>query len=164
MVPPFVGTNPRPENAPGRGVAAIGGGAWFRCGSRPRFVRAGFVGLALTRWDRDVALRGPRLFRGGRRHLNPAFTAVVTDSVHGDVIDHGLVVDIGDVRGGYIVHCAVVVQTAALPVAAFVAPANVTVAVIDPAVEPNVRPPVAEMPHKAAPSLPPTPGRQHTPH
>src|SRR6266851_4256392 len=109
-------------------------GPWRRSNRRAALVLAGvqhrvasrgLLVLALHRCDGDVSLTDRCLFRRGRLGVNAAIAAVVADSIHGDVIDHGLVVDIGDVYVADIVYGAVVVQTAALPIAAFVAAADV---------------------------------------
>src|SRR6266851_8415589 len=142
-------------------------GPWRRSNRRAALVLAGvqhrvasrgLLVLALHRCDGDVSLTDRCLFRRGRLGVNAAIAAVVADSIHGDVIDHGLVVDIGDVYVADIVYGAVVVQTAALPIAAFVAAADVAIAVIDPAVETDVRTPVAYMPDERSASPAPIAG------
>jgi hypothetical protein len=72
-------------------------------GAQRRVVACDLLVLALHRGDGDVAFTGRCLLRRGRLDSTAA-SAVVTDSVHRDVIDDGLVVDIGDVRVTDIVH------------------------------------------------------------
>src|SRR5882672_1554973 len=82
----------------------------------------------------------------GRPRRDTAFAAVVAHAVHGDVIDHGLVIYVGDVRVADVVDRAVVIHVPALPVTAFVALAAVTMTIVYTAVKSHVRTPVPGMP------------------
>jgi hypothetical protein len=73
-------------------------------GAQHRVPLRGLLVQALHRGNGDVSVTDSRLLRRGRLGSNPAIAAVVTDSVHGDVIDHGPVIDIGDARVADIVH------------------------------------------------------------
>ncbi|HMD58191.1 MAG TPA: hypothetical protein VKG66_00300, partial [Steroidobacteraceae bacterium] len=75
--------------------------------------------LLLRRGDRDVMLMRCRRFLCSGLGSNPAAAAGVTDAGDLDIVDHGFVVNIGDVHGADIDDRAVVVQVIALPVAAF---------------------------------------------
>jgi hypothetical protein len=64
----------------------------------------GLLVQALHRDNGDVTVMGSRLLRRCGLGSNPPIAAVVTHSIHSDVIDHGLVVDIGDPRIVDVVH------------------------------------------------------------
>lgn len=86
-------------------------------------------------------------------------TSVVADMRDSDVLNHRFVVDISYVGGCNVVHNAVVIEPSAIPVASLVAVASVAIPVIDTAVIPNCRSPVAFVPniHTVVPR--PIPGR-----
>jgi hypothetical protein len=79
-------------------MALVLAGAQLRIASRDILV------LALHRHNADVPLMGRLRLLRGRLGSNAAVAAAEADSVHGDVIDHSAVVDIGDARGIDIVH------------------------------------------------------------
>src|SRR6266478_4671041 len=97
--------------------------------------------LSLIRYRREMSLtsEGFLLARGTR--ADSTIAAVEADAIIGPV-DHGGVVNV--VNGGdvHIVHGAVVVKPVALPASAVVAVAEVSVAVVDAAVETDLRAPV----------------------
>src|SRR5215469_15388160 len=104
------------------------------------------------------------LFAGGRHllrcrtRLKSAVAAVVADLaviVHND----GFVIDIVDIGDVDIIHRAVVSEDAAMPVAAFIAIARVAEAIVNAAVEADVRAPVSCMPHIEAAAPAPIAGR-----
>jgi hypothetical protein len=79
-----------------------------------------------------------------RANVDAAATAVVGDAVDGGVVDDDrAVIDVGDARGVDVVDWAVVVEVAALPVAAVIAAAGVAESVVHAAVEADVRAPEA---------------------
>ena len=79
--------------------------------------------------------------------IDAALPAVVADSVHGDVVDDGLVdVDISDDGGVNAADSSVVVEAVSAPVAAFITSAVVAEAIVHAAVEADVRAPVSGMP------------------
>src|ERR1700747_1416049 len=95
-----------------------------------------------------------------------AASTVVADArvVVGVVVDRDVVhVHVPDDGGVYVRDGAVVVEVIAVPVAAFVASAEVTVAVVNPPVVADVRSPIAVAPHvMAAEPSPVTGGPQGT--
>src|SRR5271166_201956 len=94
------------------------------------------------------------LFRCRRASVNPAVPAVVADVVVRGVVDDGLVVNIVNIRDVYVIHRAVVVETAVIPISALIADATVAEAIVDAAVKADIRAPVAFIPGKgvAAPT------------
>ncbi len=74
-----------------------------------------------------------------------ARAAIVADAVDRDVVDHRLVVHIGNMDVGDVVDRPVVIELVSLPAAALVAVTGIAIAVVDAAVEPDVRSPVAAM-------------------
>ena len=84
------------------------------------------------------------LIFGGRARVHSAFSTVVTHAiVCRVVIDDGGVVDVANVRDVYVVNRAVVVKTVVIPAAALVALAKIAVAIIDAAVEADLRRPIS---------------------
>jgi hypothetical protein len=79
-----------------------------------------------------------------RPHRSTAGTAIVAN-VGRVVDDDGLVVDVGDRRVGDVVDGAVVEESAAAPIAAFVADASIAVSIGNAAVEADFRTPIAFM-------------------
>jgi hypothetical protein len=76
--------------------------------------------------------------------VDAAAAAVVGDAVDGGVVDDDCaVIDVGDTRDVDVVDRAVVVEVATLPIAAMIAAAGVAEAVVDTAVEADVRAPEA---------------------
>ncbi|AOB39933.1 hypothetical protein BBB43_14720 [Bordetella parapertussis] len=111
-------------------------------------VTAGLAGVvALHVGGRRVALaRGGHLARVGAP-LDAARSAVVADAAPVDVLDdHPAFVDVGDARDVHIGDGAVVIEAVAVPVAAYVAEADVAIAVVDAAVKADVRTPIAAPP------------------
>ena len=99
---------------------------------------------------REVALRGGGrdvgfVARGGLARVGHApdavRTAVVADAAVVDVVDHYVVrIHVGDMRDVHIGHRAVVEVAVVVPVAAHETDADITEAVVDAAVEADVRP------------------------
>src|ERR1039457_5270688 len=85
----------------------------------------------------------------------PAGTAVVAHSIHRDVIDDRLVVDIGDVRSADIGHRPVVIEMVVLPITPLVTAAAVPVTVIHSAIEADLGAPVAYIPYENATPIAP---------
>ena len=77
-----------------------------------------------------------------RTSTDTAGTSVVADAVYGDIIDDSVVgiVNVGDVN---IVYSGVVVELVVLPAATLVSVAEVTEAVVDPAIKADDWPPIA---------------------
>src|SRR5215472_12639244 len=100
------------------------------------------------RW-RDVSRTGRGLFRSGRAGGGSAGAAVIADVVYRDVVDHGLLINIRDVRdAGYVVHRTVVEECPVTPVPARIADTNVAEAIEDATVEADLWSPVAGIPDK----------------
>jgi hypothetical protein len=86
-----------------------------------------------------------------RTNVDATTTAVVGDAVDGRVVDDDrAVIDVGDPRGVDAVHSAVVVEVVALPITAVIAASRIAEAVVDAAVEANVRTPEAAVKDVAA--------------
>ena len=101
--------------------------------------------LYLRRGLRYVALMfSSQLFLSSPR-LNSTRPAVIGDMAHADVPDR-LVVNVAHIGDIDVVHRAVVVEVAAMPVSAVVSGAGIAKAVVNAAVESNGRAPVARMP------------------
>src|SRR5271165_4938349 len=148
----------RPRGGRNRRIAAVGAGA------QRRIAACGLHMLLLCRCVLNVALMRRSRLLCTRLGSNPAAAAAVADAVDADVVDHRFVVHVSDVHRTDIHYGAVVVQMLALPVAAFVAVTAVAVAVIDAAVESDVRPPIAAVPNVCAVCPPPIPGSPQKSH
>ena len=86
------------------------------------------------------------LFRSVRTCVHSTPAAVIADVVVGGVVDHGFVVDVVNIRDVDVVHRAVVVEGSVVPISALIADAAITEAVVDAAVEADLRAPVAIIP------------------
>jgi hypothetical protein len=124
------------------GMSVIGLCAQRRVAARRLFL------LVLRRQWRHVMLVGYGQLGRSCLNAHAAGAAVVANPVNGNIIDHRLVVDVGYIRAIHVGYRTVVVHAAALPVAALVPIAAVTMAVIDPAIEADVLSPVAAIPYK----------------
>src|SRR5690348_15620225 len=93
-----------------------------------------------------MRLARERLLLRRRPRGQTALAAVEADAGDVDVVDHRLVVDVGDVHVAEVVIGAIVVERAAVPETADVADADITEAVIDAAVEADMRTPIAAVP------------------
>ena len=80
------------------------------------------------------------LFRCGRASVNPAVPAVIADMVERGVVDYGLVVDVVNIRDVNVIHRAVVVEAAVIPISALIADATISKAVIDATVKADIWP------------------------
>src|SRR5262249_21472200 len=83
---------------------------------------------------------------GGGRGGGAAGTAIVAQVGYVRVVDHRLGVDVVNRGRAEIVDGAVIAEDAVLPVTALIADAHIAEAVIDAAVKPDMRPPIASMP------------------
>jgi hypothetical protein len=97
--------------------------------------------------------------RGVRPELKPTVAAVVTDPDGIFMIRDTVAVDIAHVVLIHMTDRGVVVEVSAAPVATFVAVAAVAVAIVNPAVEADVRTPVATAPTVVAAGIAPVPRR-----
>ncbi len=93
---------------------------------------------------RNMPLTGSRFLLRSRTRRDPACAAVVTDTVHGYVVDGGVVnvMNVGDI---YVIHRAVVIELAMVPAATLVTSAKVAKTVIDAAIKSDCWPPVARV-------------------
>src|ERR1017187_10387844 len=107
---------------------------------------------------RPVLLVCRCLFCLGRAGANSTRAAVIADMVHGGVIDHGLVVNIVNVRGVHVIHRAVVAEGSVIPISAFIADTTIAEAVVDAAVEADMRAPIAFIPGVGVAAPTPIPG------
>src|SRR5690349_19503001 len=82
----------------------------------------------------------------GRLYLRSAGAAVEADLGYVHVVDNSLIIDVGYVDAAEVVDRAVVTEDAAAPEASAIAHAAIAEAVIDAAVEADVRPPVSRIP------------------
>jgi hypothetical protein len=117
--------------------------------------------------DMVIVFRG-QLMRVWPR-VDATFSTVEAHTSYIDVIDHRLVVHVGDMHATKVGDRSVVVKSATTPVAALKTNTAVPVSVVDSTVEPYVRAPIAGMPgiHATAPApiarcpQEPRGGRQH---
>ena len=132
------GELPGPRGGGDRRVAAIAARRQFRVFGGGGDVRG------LLRGRRNVPLGHGRAFLGGRYCPHAAGAAVVADP---RIVNdrHVLLVDVGDVGRAEIIDALVVGEPAIVPAAALVAGAAIAEAVIDAAVEADMRPPVADI-------------------
>jgi hypothetical protein len=99
-----------------------------------------------------------------RTNVDAAATAVVGDAVDSGVVNNDrAVINVGNPRGVDAVHSAVVVEVVALPVTAVIAATGIAEAVVDAAVETDVRTPEAAMKDVAATEESPVAGGPESP-
>ena len=91
-----------------------------------------------------------REFTRGWASAESARTAIVANTIHRVVVHHGTVVNVGDIRHIDAGYGPVIEELSAPPFAPLKAPSVVTKAIIDAAVEANVRAPVTRMPEERA--------------
>src|SRR5438552_10743627 len=117
--------------------------------------------LRVCRFKMTFACRG--FFETSRTSINSARASVITNTIHRDVvIDDRLVVDV-NVRNVDVVDGAVIVKAVAAPISAFITRSKVAEAIIDAAVESDVRTPVPCVPNVHTSTPTPIAGRpQHT--
>src|SRR5271157_4409178 len=110
--------------------------------------------ICLCRCCLSVALVCRGLFPCGRAGADSTSSAVVTHMIERGVVDDGLVVNIVNIRDVYVIHRAVVVETAVIPISALIADATVAEAIVDAAVKADIGAPIAFIPGKgvAAPT------------
>jgi hypothetical protein len=107
-----------------------------------------YVPFLICCWS-DVFLAGKRFLLGSRPRGNSAFAAVIADAGRGSV-DDGLVVDVVDDSGVHAVDRGVVEEVSAIPIAALIANAAISEAVVDAAVESYLRAPPSCIPYIGA--------------
>jgi hypothetical protein len=87
--------------------------------------------------------------------VDPTIAAVVADPVHGRVVDHRGVVGVVNVGDVDVVYRTIVVEAVVIPTSALITFPEVAIAITDPAIEANVRTPVAFI--ESIPAVAPTP-------
>jgi len=106
--------------------------------------------LSLCGYGSDMFLVDCRLLLSGRTRCDPTGTAVVADPVHRRIVDHCGVVGVVNVGDVHVIHRAVVFELSVVPAATLITFTAVTEAVIDPAIETDLRTPVAFIESKSA--------------
>ena len=99
--------------------------------------------LELLTHGRGMSLVTSRQFRRSGSHLEPARSAVEAHTGTTPVFVDGAIVDVVYHRDVDVVDRAVVVEVTAAPVAALVADTDVSIAIVDAAIEADVRTPVS---------------------
>ena len=94
---------------------------------------------------------------------DPAFAAVIADVVHRSVVDDCSVVGVVDDRGVHMIHVGVVGEMTVLPTTALIAHPAIAKAVVDAAIEADVRSPITLMPEERAAAPSPVAGRPQEP-
>jgi len=110
--------------------------------------------LSLSGYGRNMSLVSRSLFLRRGTSVNPAVAAVVADVVDLALVHPG-VVNVVDRVDVHVIHSGVVVKMPVVPASALVATTEITVAIVDPAVETYVRSPVTWIEKK--PAAAPTP-------
>src|SRR5271165_2173418 len=110
--------------------------------------------LALHSGGADVRIAVRGHFRFGGTCVDAAVAAIEADAIRFVIVNHGAVVNIVNVVDVHVVHAAVVEKVAAVPVATLVAESAVAEAIINSAIEADVRAPVTSVPEisSAAPA------------
>src|SRR5712691_2448835 len=83
------------------------------------------------------------LFLGRRTHVDPTVAAVVADASQRRVVNHGGIVDVVNLSDVHVVHRTVVIKTSVVPTPTFITAAEITVAIVDSAIETYNRTPIA---------------------
>jgi hypothetical protein len=113
--------------------------------------------FALHRGEGDVVIVLGYQLVSARPRGNTAVAAVVAHAIHGDVVNHRFVVDVGDVGVSDVGDRTIVEEVPASPVASFEANTTVPVSIVDSTVKADVRPPIAFVPEVGAFSPTPIP-------
>src|SRR5215469_2317306 len=127
-------------------------------GTRLRIVASLLHVLHLGTYGRGVPFVNCSFFLGTGARFNATAAAVIADARIAVIVDDGGVVGVVNDVHIHVVDGAVVIEMIVLPAAAFIAVAEVSVAVVNSAVEADVRPPVAFMKNETA-SAPAPPRR-----
>src|SRR3974390_2862594 len=113
----------------------------------------------LSGHGRNMPLTRRSFFLGRWLRRDPSVPAVIAHAVDGRVVDHRGVVNVVNVGDVDIVHRAVVVEVSVLPAPALIAVAEVAEAVVNPAIKPDHRAPIADMEDEPAAAPSPPAGR-----
>src|SRR5215469_10270745 len=111
--------------------------------------------LRLQWCGRGMLLTRRRYLLGGRLRSRAAGSAVEAYIRHRRAVDHCLIVDVCNIDATEIVDGLIVVEDAVLPITTLVADASIAEAVVDAAIETDVRTPIAGMQHVDAIAPPP---------
>ncbi len=115
--------------------------------------------LRLRRHRRKMPLACERLLLPRRTRADSTIPAVVADPIYRDVVvDHRGVVNVMNIRDVHIVHRPVIEKPAAIPASAIVAVAEISIPVIDAAVETNLRSPISLIEKISIAAISPIPG------
>ncbi len=115
--------------------------------------------LSLNGHRREMPFPGHRFVLGRWAGIDPAVAAVVADSIDGGgVVDDGCVVNVVNVGDVDIGHRAIVEIAPVIPTSAFETFSEVAEAINDPAVESDMRAPIATIKNK--PTIGPSPIRR----
>src|SRR5262245_11054677 len=106
----------------------------------------GLAMLHLHRGRWHAVLVRHALLLGARLSREPSGAARIADAIHGDVVDHGPRVHVGDIDVGHVVDFAVVPEVVVTPVTAVVAATRIAEAVIQANVEADLQSTVAGAP------------------
>src|SRR5271157_6110189 len=99
--------------------------------------------LSLNGYSRNMFLTCRGLIFSPRTRADPAIATIEADPVHRGAVNHRGVVDVVNLGDVHVVHRAVVEKVSVIPTSTFITFAVVSVAVTDPAIETDMRPPVA---------------------
>ena len=111
--------------------------------------------LSLIRYRREMSLTSESFLLARGTRGDSTVPAVVAGAIYCGLVNHGGVVNIVNVGNVYIVYRAVVEKSVAFPASALIAIAEVSVAVIDAAVETDLRAPVAVIENISAAAVSP---------
>ena len=102
-----------------------------------------------------MLLMCPGLFLRGRSRGSPTSATIEADASYSRIVDDGFVVDVRDVDAAEIIHGPVVSEDAVSPIAALIARTHIAEAIIDAAIESDMRSPISGVPNIEA--VPPAP-------
>jgi hypothetical protein len=115
-----------------------------------RPIAGSFAGMLNLRGYRSYPrIARYRQFRSGGPRIDSSAPAVVTDPVAA-VIRHRIIVHISDGLGIHIRNRTVVINDTVVPIGAIITAARISIAVVDAAIEANVRTPVSCVPQISA--------------
>ncbi len=97
-----------------------------------------------------MLLVGRGLILSGRTRGDATFATVIADAVHCRIVGHRSVVSVVNVGDAHVIHGSVVLELPVVPAATLITLAAVAEAIIDPAIETDLRTPVAFIESKSA--------------
>src|SRR5580704_386005 len=108
--------------------------------------------LRLSSYRGDMFLVGRGLILSRRASSDPTCATVIADAVHCRIVDHFGVVSVVNIGNIHVVDRSVVLELSVVPAATLITFTAVTETIIDPAVETDLRTPVALIESKSAPA------------